>query len=569
MGHHDRRAAEEPVRRPDHPGHPDRNQRVDPTLVRLHDQVDRVGTVGRRAPLTQAASRDLFPQGSAHGVPVGPGAGPQAQGREDLAVGRRQDDVAGHARGHLHPLPSRRTHPSERKPGCRSRPVGHGLVSGGRIRRDRSVAGQRPAGVQTPCGSAGHLVAGADVLDLAAGQAPEPDERDAAAVGVADLPAELVGLGCHLAGDAAGAEQLGHRRRLRPGLLGVDRHQHDRRHRPRRPEQALGQQRGQQPGDADGQPHPRIGRLAVAGQGVVAAAGGDRAVALVADQLGLVDRAGVVVETAGDLQVGHDPPRHVRRGRADHVGQQLQPLVEQVVLDAERPHLGDEGGVPRGDLGQPDTAVGLGRGETGLVGEQRPHPVRPDLVDLVDLTQHRGRVGDVQAQVEALGQPPVVHPHQHRRQLEVDVQPLQGGQRDQRQLDVVVRGQGVGVDDVHVGLGELAVPPLLGPLAAPDLLDLVAPEGEVELVGVLQHVAGERHGQVEVQPQLGPGAGVGVQPLDGVHLLVDLTLLGQPVQRLDGAGLDRGEPVQLEGLPQPVEHQLLDDPLFRGELRKA
>jgi hypothetical protein len=107
---------------------------------------------------------------------------------------------------------------------------------------------------------------------------------------------------------------------------------------------------------------------------------------------------------------------------------------------------------------------------------------------------------------------------------------------------------------------ELAVTPLLGPLPAPHLLDLVAAEGELQRVRVLQHVAGEGHGQVEVQPQLVGLARLGVQPADGVDLLVDLTLLAQPFQWLHGPGLDRGEAVQLEGLTEPVEHEQLDDP---------
>ncbi len=68
-------------------------------------------------------------------------------------------------------------------------------------------------------------------------------------------------------------------------------------------------------------------------------------------------------------------------------------------------------------------------------------------------------------------------------------------------------------DDVDIGLGELAVAPLLGPLTAPGLLDLVAPERELQLAGVLQDVAREWHGQVEVQPDSRVGlVGIGVQP---------------------------------------------------------
>ena len=62
----------------------------------------------------------------------------------------------------------------------------------------------------------------------------------------------------------------------------------------------------------------------------------------------------------------------------------------------------------------------------------------------------------------------------------------------QRHLGLEVRRQLTDVDDIDVGLGELAEPPLLRPLPAPDLLDLVAAEREGELARVLEHVTGER-----------------------------------------------------------------------------
>ena len=113
-----------------------------------------------------------------------------------------------------------------------------------------------------------------------------------------------------------------------------------------------------------------------------------------------------------------------------------------------------------------------------------------------------------------------------------------------------MRRQRVAVDDVDVGLEELAVAPLLRPLAAPHLLDLVAAERELQLAGVLQHVAGERHGQVEVQARARrrrSSVGVGLQPAQHVDLLGGLALAQQLVERLDRAGLERREAVQLEG----------------------
>ena len=63
-------------------------------------------------------------------------------------------------------------------------------------------------------------------------------------------------------------------------------------------------------------------------------------------------------------------------------------------------------------------------------------------------------------------------------------------------------GEGVTSDDVDVGLRELAVAALLRSFAAPHLLDLVAAKWKLEAAGVLQHIAGERNRQVEVQAEL-------------------------------------------------------------------
>ena len=139
---------------------------------------------------------------------------------------------------------------------------------------------------------------------------------------------------------------------------------------------------------------------------------------------------------------------------------------------------------------------------------------------------------------------------------------------DQRDLDLVVERQRVPVDHVDVGLQELAVAPLLRALAPPRLLDLVAPERELQLARVLQDIPGERHGQVEVQPErvVGGIVRVGLQAAQHVHLLGGLALAQQLVERLDGAGLQRREAVQLERRAQVVEHVLLDHALRRQPL---
>ena len=67
---------------------------------------------------------------------------------------------------------------------------------------------------------------------------------------------------------------------------------------------------------------------------------------------------------------------------------------------------------------------------------------------------------------------------------------------------------------------------------------------------MLQDVARERHGEVEVEAELGLGVRLGREALEDVDLLVDLAALGEPVDGLDDAGLDVGEAVQLEGARQ-------------------
>ena len=80
-----------------------------------------------------------------------------------------------------------------------------------------------------------------------------------------------------------------------------------------------------------------VRRLAVAGQGVVAAAAGDGLQPLVAGHEDLEHGAGVVVEAAGDAQVRLDRDVVGDRGRAavDDRGQLRQAGLQQVVLDAE------------------------------------------------------------------------------------------------------------------------------------------------------------------------------------------------------------------------------------------
>ena len=70
-----------------------------------------------------------------------------------------------------------------------------------------------------------------------------------------------------------------------------------------------------------------------------------------------------------------------------------------------------------------------------------------------------------------------------------------------------------------------------------------------------------------MQPDTRVGARLDLlEPAQDVDLLGGVALAQQLVHRLDGASLDAGEAVQLEGPAQGVEHLLLDDALLGQQL---
>ena len=182
----------------------------------------------------------------------------------------------------------------------------HGVCSS-LLTDDVLVAGRRRVGPGVGVGV--DLVAAADVLDLVAAVGlREPDVRDAAPLGVPDLLAELLRRwrrprwGCRGArsavGDARRWPARTPRRRARPARRsGTAR-------LPASTPSAM--QRDQGAGDAEGDADAGVRRPAVAGEGVVAAAAADGLQPLVAGHEDLDDGAGVVVEAAGDAQVGLD-----------------------------------------------------------------------------------------------------------------------------------------------------------------------------------------------------------------------------------------------------------------------
>ena len=104
---------------------------------------------------------------------------------------------------------------------------------------------------------------------------------------------------------------------------------------------------------------------------------------------------------------------------------------------------------------------------------------------------------------------------------------------NQRNLGVEVQRQAVAPDDVDVRLVEFAVATTLRTFSTPDLLDLVALKGKLQLAPIFEHVAGEGHGEVEVQSESRLTLALfGLQALNRVELFVGLPLREQMLQRL-------------------------------------
>ena len=121
--------------------------------------------------------------------------------------------------------------------------------------------------------------------------------------------------------------------------------------------------------------------------------------------------------------------------------------------------------------------------------------------------------------------------------------------------------------NIDIRLRELAEATILGALTAPDLLDLVALERKVQLVGVLNDVARERHRQVKVQAHalvLGSASTrrrslESLQAIQHVDLLRRLALSLELFQCFDRSGFDAREAMQFEHAPQLVKDVHLDD----------
>ena len=182
---------------------------------------------------------------------------------------------------------------------------------------------------------------------------------------------------------------------------------------------ALGHRRGCRPStpsassgtrvrrDAEGDADAGVRRPAVAGERVVAAAAADRLQPLVAGHEDLDDGAGVVVEAAGDPQVGLDGDVVARPAVAQPsttAASSARPVVEQLVLDAEGADALDEGGVGDADRRQLQAALRPAPAWRPAVSTSSARDgVGRLLVELVDGPDRGGDVGDARGRGRSPG----------------------------------------------------------------------------------------------------------------------------------------------------------------------
>ncbi len=181
------------------------------------------------------------------------------------------------------------------------------------------------------------------------------------------------------------------------------------------------------------------------------------------------------------------------------------------------------------------------------LAQLRPHPVRADLVELVERDEHRPGACRLEAAVgHHRGEhPSVVDPH--REVLQAEGGQGFGGGEDQLDLGDLRRDP----EHVDVALGELSIAAVLWPFRPPHRPDLDGLEGLGQARVVVGVVADQGHGEVEAQGQVGEILGTlgalellaTLQDLEDQLFVLAAFAAQQQAEALDRGGLDAHEAV--------------------------
>ena len=243
-------------------------------------------------------------------------------------------------------------------------------------------------------------------------------------------------------------------------------------------------------------------------------------------QRGLIDRAGVVIQTTGNGEIhGEILRRYAKVRQILHHGVQLaEPLIEHLVFPGVAFQSRQHFRIAALDGDELQDLIGVALADGEILYQNGFYLFGTDLIQLVygahDVT---GFLREAQQGIEAVQNFPVVHP---------DLEPLQaqGGEGlidDGGDLRLVGDVQLAVTDDVDIRLIEFPEAAPLGTLAPVHLADLIPAEGEGQLVVVEGHILGQGHRQVKAEGE------VAVALLEAVDLLFGLAAgLGQ--QHLTG-----------------------------------
>ena len=281
-------------------------------------------------------------------------------------------------------------------------------------------------------------------------------------------------------------------------------------------------------------------------------------------QKGLVDGAGVVVQPSGDGQVNdevffrHSESRQIGSDDLQFAEAGIKSLVPSCVIFQRgknlriRPLDGDEG----------ENVVRLLLRQAAVLQQNDLYLVNADLVQLVHGAHDvAGLLRQTHHGVEAVENLPVVDMNLEPGQAEA----LEYLIDDGGDFRLVENVQLAVANDIDVRLIEFPEPAALRPLAPVDLADLVAAEGESQLVIVQGNVFCQRHRQVEAQSKVAVALGEAVD----LFFRLSAALGKQNLGILDHRGVQRCEAVGGVGLAQNLRHAVKFQLLFRQQLHKA
>ena len=253
----------------------------------------------------------------------------------------------------------------------------------------------------------------------------------------------------------------------------------------------------------------------------------------------LVDGTCIVIQATGNGQVnGKILFRDTKSSQIlSNSGQLLETLVKNLVAAqiAFQSREYFSVGATNGDELQ--NLVGLLVQQTAGIDQDGTNLVRSDLIQLVHGAHNiAALVGQRHHGVETIEDLPVIDPDLEPMQTETPEHPVDDG-GDLRFVEDV---QLAVTNDVDIRLVEFPETAALGTLTPVDLADLIAAEGEGQLVAVQSHILGQGYGQIKPQSQ------VAVALLETVDLLFRFTatLSQQDLCILNGGGIQGGKAVQ-------------------------